>query len=374
MRYKSLDSLRGLAAFAVVIHHCLMTLPRYNTPVTQANISCADALLWLLSRTPFHMFVAGTAAVMLFFVLSGFVLTLALNRATYGYMSFLSQRFIRLFPPFAASILLSAVLYFWVQPHLLPFATAWFNQESWTTAPSVRLVAGHLGMIQYGEFTTLNNVMWSLTVEIRAAVLFPMIFWLARDYPGYSLLAAFGLMLVATTVGTTNLFPAWVDSWFLTVRVLWLFIAGSIVAQNHSKIIAIVSSLKRPLARFFWIAALVAFGLPVGLTLSIILAGAGSIVIIMMTISRPRALSVLEWPPFLYLGKISYSLYLVHLPVLLAFVHAFARADHIPIVLGMGVLCSLVIAHLLHILVEQPCHRLARAVSAIHLSKQNAAR
>ncbi|WP_197051955.1 acyltransferase family protein [Sphingomonas sp. 35-24ZXX] len=362
MRYKQLDSLRGLAALVVIVYHCLITLPQYGL-ATSGGVEATGALIWILARTPLHIFVAGTAAVMLFFVLSGFVLTLALERASYGYFIFLSQRFIRLFPPFAASILLSAFFYTIVEPKPLDFVSEWFNFESWTAAPTFAVIAGHLGMVLFGELYTLNNVMWSLVIEMRVSILFPFIFWLTRKHPCLSLMASFGLMLASLALGRLHLLPEWVDSWLLTARVLWLFVAGGVLAHKRTQVSTFISGLNKFSVRMIFIISLLALGFPAGINVTIVSSGIGSVLLIGLIIASPKDFLILEWRPLLYLGKISYSLYLVHLPILLIMVHAVAAPDRLTPVLAAGAGCALLAAHILHFAVERPCHRLARKLS-----------
>ena len=61
-RFRELDSLRGLAAITVVFHHF--------------SRICSPQIIHVLDRTPLRILVAGHQAVILFFLLSGFVLTL----------------------------------------------------------------------------------------------------------------------------------------------------------------------------------------------------------------------------------------------------------------------------------------------------------
>lgn len=61
-RFNEFDSLRGLAAVSVVLCH-LLPLGNYT-------------LINTLDKTPFHLLWAGHEAVILFFILSGFVLSL----------------------------------------------------------------------------------------------------------------------------------------------------------------------------------------------------------------------------------------------------------------------------------------------------------
>src|SRR3974377_2404311 len=72
-RIAHLDSLRGLAALIVVFHHCLVTFPMfwsvYQRPAT-------TTLMRVLGNTPLPLPWGGPEFVLVFFTLSGFVLSL----------------------------------------------------------------------------------------------------------------------------------------------------------------------------------------------------------------------------------------------------------------------------------------------------------
>ena len=94
MRFRSLDSLRGLAALAVVFHHCLLTLP--------ASAFCRGEIAWWFAVTPLRLLIDGPGAVLLFFVLSGFVLAASIDAgqrhdgARFHYGRFAAQLFLRI--------------------------------------------------------------------------------------------------------------------------------------------------------------------------------------------------------------------------------------------------------------------------------------
>ncbi len=75
-RWKGLDGLRGLAAIVVVLHHSLLTSPSLALAYFGGPKAPVGSPSWLLTYTPLHLVWAGPEAVLVFFVLSGFVLTL----------------------------------------------------------------------------------------------------------------------------------------------------------------------------------------------------------------------------------------------------------------------------------------------------------
>ena len=82
--YPQLDALRGIAALMVVINHFVLVGP-----------------LWWVTKSPLRVLALGHEAVILFFVISGFVLTLQLTsdrRVTYR--DYVVKRICRIYLPY----------------------------------------------------------------------------------------------------------------------------------------------------------------------------------------------------------------------------------------------------------------------------------
>ncbi len=91
------------------------------------------------------------------------------------------------------------------------------------------------------------------------------------------------------------------------------------------------------------------------------LSGVGAAGLIVVAIGSPFARRLLEARPVLWLGKVSFSLYLVHAPILATL--AFSFGDERWWLVGIvGVPLSLLIAAGFFQLVERPSHGLARRV------------
>jgi peptidoglycan/LPS O-acetylase OafA/YrhL len=71
-RVKTLDAVRGLAALVVALDHAYLTVPE---GIRTGIHSYAEPWFWL-RYSPLRLMLQGSAAVMAFFVLSGFVLIL----------------------------------------------------------------------------------------------------------------------------------------------------------------------------------------------------------------------------------------------------------------------------------------------------------
>ncbi|WP_431268583.1 acyltransferase family protein [Dankookia sp. P2] len=173
MRVRVLDSLRGLAAFMVVLYHGWQTLPA--GPL-------ADGIRQMLLFTPFKAAVGARPAVILFFVLSGYVLALALARRPgpgmgpgmeMGWGGFVLRRICRIWLPFAASILLSAGLWWAMRPTALDGVHPWFNADPWSATPDAAALWRHSAMLGDTHSAHLNVVMWSLDLRAPHLVALP---------------------------------------------------------------------------------------------------------------------------------------------------------------------------------------------------------
>ncbi|ALE82194.1 acyltransferase family protein [Pseudonocardia sp. HH130629-09] len=96
-RVPALDGPRGVASLVVVVNHCLMTDPTLAAVAAGTGRAAPGTLAWWLAYTPLHLVWAGTEAVLLFFVLSGFVLTGSATRDGFGWGSYYAQRLPRLY-------------------------------------------------------------------------------------------------------------------------------------------------------------------------------------------------------------------------------------------------------------------------------------
>lgn len=141
LRNYDLDGLRGLAALSVAIGHCATAIggtgPALRmTLATAPGATLQDAVFRLL-----HIVFHADAAVIVFFVLSGLVLSRSLRRRDDGLPSYMIRRVFRLFPVAIASALIIGFL---------------------TPASTWAQIAG--AAILYD--TSLNGVLWTLQIEV----------------------------------------------------------------------------------------------------------------------------------------------------------------------------------------------------------------
>lgn len=342
-RIGSLDSLRGVAALVVVFYHFSLVVPGVYPR--------------LLLIAPLRIVLAGTEAVYVFFVLSGLVLYLSLHRHDRdGWLTFTARRLARLYPPIAAAVLLSAALYVLVAPAPMPALRGWVTDLSWTEPPSPRLLAGHLLLLDSNRFHTLDNPMWSLVVEVRLSLLFPLIAAGIRRWPTATLIGCAAVSFASRHALWAGHPVGKVDPFF-TGQFLDLFALGAWLAHHRASVVRWVRRVPAPLAGL-----VIAAGLMEQMRAYPYVMYASAVLLVAASLSYPVLARLYALRPLVWLGERSFSLYLVHVPLLLAALHLLVgRVAMWAILAGTLPLC-LAGAELFWVAVERPSIRLSRAV------------
>jgi peptidoglycan/LPS O-acetylase OafA/YrhL len=368
LRFRSLDSLRGIAALAVVFHHCCRAFRGYlRAPLNPLKVNFWTQPFSVLHWTPVHLFLNGATAVLLFFVLSGFVLTLSIERGG-DYPSYVMRRICRIYLPFAVAIGFAAALDALVQPRTVPGLSDWFNQ-SWNLPLSAQLVIGHLLMTGMLRFISLDNPVWSLAPELRISIILPGLIWALRRWPRAAIIVTIGTAFVAQVVVLVGPklieVPEIAASWLMTVVYVHLFAIGCLLALQREAVRTAVLGLSRVKYAALWLFALALMWLPIANWSTILWAGAGSAALIALCISDDRAITILTGAVPLWLGKVSFSLYLVHLPILLTVFHTlYGRVPGL-VATAITIGLSLITAELFNRFVERPSMHLAKRLPSL---------
>jgi peptidoglycan/LPS O-acetylase OafA/YrhL len=355
MRLSSLESVRGLAALLVVLHHWVFV---FTTHVPVQRLVTQGRYGELFRQTIVDLSTLGPAAVLIFFVMSGFVLTLSLERKDKSYREFIATRFVRLYPPFVFAILLSTLLLGALDPRPIPQLSSWFN-EFWISQPSAALVAGHLAMIGTVRLESLDSVMWSLVHEMRISLFLPLIAISVRRAMWQSL----GLALLASLLARTMAAYASpvVESLLMTVYYACLFFAGSALALHVDQLRSWLARQSGLARAALWATAVLFICIPdqIGERWIVYTIGVGAIGVVALCVSDASAGRILENGVLQYFGKISYSLYLTHWPVMLAMVHLLYGKVPAWMVITATSIVIIVVADLSWRLVDRPCQKLS---------------
>ena len=360
-RLTSLDGLRGLAAFTVVLNHTALSFPGYK----QATHNPFSSSFWtnpfsIIKYSPLRALINGPGAVDVFFVLSGLVLAVTLEKIDrWSFGPYFIKRVTRIYFPFAFSICAAAICWRLLSPVAVPAASVWLNQD-W---PSHQLSSAefwaHLGM--YASDRWLDNPMWSLIYEMRVALFFPLLAWWTRKAPVRMLIGWGGLAACCTAVQYLT-FSALVREIVATLGFSYLFVLGAALYFNLDTVRTAVARLPRWVQLGAW-----GFGLMllpvIGLNLALAWCSTlGATIIVALAASETPATPLLTSPPARWLGRVSYSLYLTHAIVIQ--VAAQLLDGRMWLVGLVTVPASLILADLLARLIERPSMQLGRALAA----------
>lgn len=365
-RYYELDSLRGIAAFTVLLSHFLLVLT--PTHITK-----------FIEYGPLRVFVAGGEAVTLFFILSGFVLFLPFQKTgSFSYLSFISKRILRIYTPYYISLLIALILLYLSYKGSVEGLSNWFN-HIWSSGISIKLIFEHLILIGSFPNAEINPVLWSLVHEMRISFLFPILVILVKRYRSKNVLLVGLLTSSISWVLYTTFHEMDYGSMYdfsLTIHFISMFLIGALLAKNRNKIIEYICKFTfRKKFVLFFIGLFFYLYVKPAMVLKIIFGHRdpiiatildsycvtiGAIILIILSLSSKKMSNFLLKKPIHFLGKISYSLYLYHSIILLSFIHLFSNTLGIPVIWLISLTFTLFISTISYYLVELPSIRIGR--------------
>jgi peptidoglycan/LPS O-acetylase OafA/YrhL len=354
----ALDGLRGVAALMVLFHHTLLTLPDFANYEWQVPGATAHGVIeWLLLRTPLRLLWAGQERALLFFVLSGFVLGLPwLEGRAAPYGRFLLGRFCRIYPPYLLAMIAAAAGSMLLGGIKLPHATVYFNQLGWSFTPSWPTVPSILAVLNNPTSRYMNEAVWTLVWEVRVALIFPLIILPIARWRNTGIVLVLVALVLLRHVSARVLGVSWLAQTLSfpqnTFYYAQYFVLGAAVAANRGVIAS-------------WFAVRSKMFGPVCLALGCLICwlpwpmqhdhivGIGAAVILASIVGGGYVGSWLAKPSLIWLGKQSYSLYLIHLPLIMVVVIAFG--GKVPVLACIAILpAAIVLAEVFHQWVETP--------------------
>jgi len=316
-RLVELDGLRALAIVLVIGNH----YAHFWTPTGRglSLLPYGDALQWM----PFQSF--SGLGVSLFFVISGFMITLALHRSETA-LDFATLRAIRLWP----TLLLCGGLTFLATSLLGP---AELQRSPAEAAVSLSfLPPEHVGrMLGLADWEWLDGAYWSLFVQVRFfAVAAVLHYGLGgRLLSGWILFSVVGFVLHAAYLGGNDAAD-------------WL--AGLAFAEFHPFFsagigLALIKSGRgaRAGVALFAVGVIqaVLYARAAEGDVARLLSVAAIFALVGLGVLLPRAIALFGWAPLVALGQGSYIVYLLHQNFGLALLTALPDMGRLPSILAM---------------------------------------
>jgi peptidoglycan/LPS O-acetylase OafA/YrhL len=367
-RFRGFDGLRGIAILLVIVYHGVLATRYPHTMLGPAR----------------QLLLAGWTGVDLFFALSGFLITSLLLREEqrevaaarpprFSLGRFYVRRVFRILPAFYAVLWLDVFVFsrFAVIPAadlgsiaktrfgLWPFASFWGNYA-----------IAYLGAAPAGAY----DVFWSLCVEEHFYLLWPLFLMLAKSLRiRVAVAVAVGALLavlryIAIATGWEPPIAVHYLSHYRIDSILW----GGTAALLSSRL----RLSDRPRRLLIMAGAALVLGLiltdtmsvfpvgkPLGFSLGFTLLSLTASLLLLELVAQPGTwvARLLEFPMLVRLGKVSYGMYLLHLPMMdLGMVLLFASPRQpTPLNLLLAIVLFVVMAYaaawVLYRIVEKPC-------------------
>lgn len=349
-RLDRLDGLRGIAALAVVLYHYTVrwTEPYHRETLYPFGTIFPDTFPFLVG--------AGDFGVRLFFVTSGFVILLTLEKSS-GLLEFAFRRIARLWPTMLVCATLSTLII-----NLSGFADRVPSVARFEVTPleyfsSVFFIAPNLvaSVIGAPRSHWVEGVYWTLWAEVRFYAVIAIVWYLfGRRFFKWAWLS---LLLTSVAAGAGS--PVFESYW--AQRILTLILQPGYLAWFSFGIVAYkawkrefgaveLAILGTCILSAFWIEP----STMVGINLTVLLA-------FLIAILRGPWTRFLTFGPLLSIGLASYPLYLFHERFGVILLHDLGNAGVPTAILLPGMFITAIAAALIiHRLIETPSRQWIR--------------
>ncbi|MGO6672247.1 acyltransferase family protein [Rhizobium leguminosarum] len=316
----SLDGLRGVAALLVVGAHIGLIFP----------------------ITAPHLVTMGDEAVGLFFALSGFLMAHLYGSRPVtkeNVLDFLVSRFARIYPVYLVAVVLVATL------------------SSMQNLDFVQPIVSGTDFVRHVFLLGSSGVFWSIPPEIQFYLLFPVL-WLCLAQPHRYSGVIVGLTVAVVVDGLVEL-PG---PGIVLVSKLPYFLFGALAGIMHSYWNSWVPSVLTGISTLFLLVVFFTYRhiLP-GFSpefWSLQSAVAASVIVGLVARQPPIATRILAAAPVRFFGKISFSLYLFHVPIMFLARLTFDALMPEPALILVTLCVAVVGAWFIHETIEVPGRRL----------------
>jgi len=300
-----INLLKAGAAQLIVLHH----LAFYGPMADHASPLMPDLFDWL----------AGDAriAVQIFLVIGGFLAAKSLSpdgcAALRNPLGIMWRRYTKLAPPFVIATLLAA--------SASVIASAWMTHESISSTPSVSQLAAHVLLLHSVlDYESLSAGAWYVAIDFQLYAGAALLLWLCGRLSGGVSRPWLAPVVVAVAVISSLFYfnrdadwdvwaPYFFGSYGLGMLAWW---AGDPVRRPRAVVLLFLMMA---------VPALLALTLDFRSRIAVAL----SVACVLMLLGRVRVQSGAGWVVANWLGKNSYSIFLVHFPVCLVVNAAFTR-------------------------------------------------
>ena len=304
---------------------------------------------------------AGKYGVDIFFVISGFTIAKTFTEAK-DYRSYLTRRIMRIVPLYW--LVISFAMLLWLSGLFsLPY---WMDEFG--AQPDLYNYLMHLSMLSYLDYRIANSILgveWSIPIEVFWYVCLPFVLGFGKTLPK-TVLAILTLLILTAVMSYVSK-----EAFGTSKPIGWspvahghLFFAGALSYYYRARFMSHAS----PRMMFVIAGAVALFALALTLDFSgrsELLALCTAALIVCVTPGRAGWVTrFLTVRPMLFIGSISYSIYLIHILV----VHILGDLGFLP-ASGLGgfllvYIITIALSSLTYVLVEKPTNQAGRRMTS----------
>jgi peptidoglycan/LPS O-acetylase OafA/YrhL len=308
-----LDGLRGLAAFIVFISHLAIVI--FPSIFNGLPIMSRLRYEWVLAGTPLGIFWAANFAVCIFFVMSGFVLSYFYQREGGNFIATCIRRYLRLVLPILATSFFAYLL--WTSGAMYNLKAQLITQEGWLKSCYLTASPGFWSFLTESVYrvfliptSEFNPMLWTMKYEMAGSIGIFALYALVPQNKVRIPLIFLCLMLLIKTYYVCFISGALIYEWSKSngeVKVIipqwsiWLMLIVGLYLGAFPYNVATPDNI--------WFRHLLFFEVEQWHRI-------GSILLVFACVSLAAVRRFFCLAPLQYLGKISFSLYLVHGPML----------------------------------------------------------
>ncbi|MCJ0742436.1 acyltransferase family protein [Pedobacter montanisoli] len=292
---------------------------------------------WASFNHPFKLFVTGTYAVDCFIILSGFVIALLIDQKEEKYSMYIKRRFLRLYPLYIVCIFLACLLY------IFHFTENKYTLNEWIAHIGLHLTMLH-GVIPDSIIKNapgaILNPAWSISLEWQFYLVIPVFFYFFKKHQSITLISSLILSFILIVV-TPRL-----DNWhhpsflplklhFFIIGITSYFIYKTFTKETLKSNLVSISDAILPIALFMFL-VFIGYSKEFGILVFLIFFISVMTNRIKQNFFNKTVSDFFNLRTVQNLGKISYSIYLIHEIVLIIIVRTIKT--HIPNITSLSLL------------------------------------
>ncbi|MBY8279678.1 acyltransferase [Vibrio fluvialis] len=171
-KYEHFDSLRGVACLIVLFSHIMLTYFPFVHNFDQLLVPETNYIQYFLFNSPFGFLYSGTFSVYLFFILSGSVIYCSAEKKNLAELSpYLLTRYLRLMIPVLGVTLICYLVFYIIDTFSLSLSSSWLRKNLVSSPDFLESIFQNcFNAFVFGK-SNYNLVLWTMQIELIGSLM-----------------------------------------------------------------------------------------------------------------------------------------------------------------------------------------------------------